>query len=186
LIVRTVRALALGVPGLLACQPATTRPAFSPLPEAETVEIRVSPLEATRRLAEILQADSIPAARVELRDGFIESHWFEAASGKPTKARPIGANVVRVRAWSDPGRPGFALLTVETVYRPMADPSVPERELEREVGKTHPVATKVHAALEGMLKRYGGPPATAPSQPRARPEDEEAPEPNDEAQPEPE
>jgi hypothetical protein len=149
------------------------------------VEIRVSPTEATRRLAEILQADSIPPARIELRDGFIESHWFEAASGKPTKARPIGPNVVRVRAWSDPGRPGFALLTVETVYRPMADPSLPARELEREVPKTHAVATKVHAALEGMLKRYGGPPAAAPSQPRAAPDQEETPEADDEPLPEP-
>ncbi len=181
---RIPRALALGVPGLLACQPATTRPTFPPLPEAETVEIRVSPLEATRRLAEILQADSIPAARIELRDGFIESHWFEAASGKPTQARPLGTKIVRVRAWSDPGRPGFALLTVETVYRPVADPALPSRELDREVPATHPVAAKVHAALEGMLKRYGGPPAATPSQPRARPEEEEAPEP-DESLPEP-
>jgi hypothetical protein len=155
------------------------------LPEAELVEIRVSPEEATRRLAELLQADSIPAARIEVRDGFIESHWFEAANGKPTKTRPIGTNIVRVRAWSDPGRPGFALLTVETVYRPMADPSLPDRELEREVPKTHPVATKVHAALEGMLKRYGGPPAAEPSQPRAGPQEEEAPEPDDEPLPAP-
>lgn len=180
---RAAWALALGVPGLLACQPATTRPTFPPLPEAETVEIRISPLEATKRLAEILQADSIPATRIELRDGFIESHWFESASGKPTKTRPIGSNVVRVRAWSDPGRPGFALLTVETVYRPLADPSLPPRELEHEVPPTHPVAAKIHAALEGMLKRYGGPPAATPSQPRAGPQ--EAPEPDDEAPAEP-
>lgn len=178
---RVARALATVVPGLLACQPATTRPSFTPLPEAEMVEIRLSPLEATRRLAEAMEADSIPPARVDLRDAFIESRWFDPSTGKATTQRPIGTNVVRVRAWADPGRPGFAILSVETVYRPMADPSLPPRELEREVPKDHPVAAKVHAALENMLKRYGGPPVTAPVQPRARPEEEAAP--GDEAPP---
>jgi len=177
---RAAGALALVVPGLLACQPATTRPSFTPLPEAEAVEIRLSQVEATRRLAELMESDSIPAARVELRDGFIESSWFDPSTGTPSTRRPIGTGIVRVRAWSDPGRPGFAVLTVETVYRPVADPSLPQRELEREVPKDHPVATKVRATLQGMVKKYGGPPATEPVQPRARPEEEAAADPQDE------
>ena len=52
---RVLRALAMVAPGLFACQPATTRPTFTALPEAETVEVRLSPLEATRRLAEVMQ-----------------------------------------------------------------------------------------------------------------------------------
>jgi len=48
----------------------------------------------------------------------------------------------------------------------MADPSLPPRELERQVPRDHPVATKVRAALQDMLKRYGGPPVTEPAQPR--------------------
>ena len=134
------------------------------MPEAETVEVRLSPTEATQRLADVMRDDSIPAARVELRDGFIESRWFDPSTGQPTKSRPIGTRIVRVRAWADPGRPGFALLTVETVYRAMADPSLPQRELERQVPRDHPVATKVRAALQDMLKRYGGPPVTEPTQ----------------------
>ena len=159
---------ALALSGLFACQPATTRPSFTPLPEAEAVEIRLSQEEATRRLAERMESDSIPAARVEVRDGFIESRWFDSATGKPSTRRPIGTGVVRVRAWSDPGRPGFAILTVETVYRPLADPSLPERELEREVPEDHPVAAKVRVALQEMVKKYGGPPATEPVQPGER------------------
>jgi hypothetical protein len=166
---RLARALAMMAPGLLACQPGTTRPSFTPLPEAETVEIRISPTEATRRLSEVMKEDSIPAARVELRDGFIESRWFDPLTGQPTTSRPIGTRIVRVRAWSNPGRPGFALITVETVYHAMADPSLPPRELERQVPRDHPVATKVRAALADMLKRYGGPPVTEPAQPRAAP-----------------
>lgn len=172
---RAAGRLALVLPGLFACQPATSRPSLTPLPEAETVELRLSQTEATRRLAERMASDSIPAARVELRDGYIESRWFDPATGKSSGGRPIGTGTVRVRAWSDPGRPGFSVLTVETVYRPMADPSLPERELEREVARDHPVATKLRAALQEMVKRYGGPPAAQPAEPKAAPEAEEAP-----------
>jgi hypothetical protein len=151
------------------------------LPEAETVEIRLSPTEATRRLADVMRDDSIPAARVEIRDGFIESRWFDPSTGQPTKSRPIGTRIVRVRAWADPGRPGFALVTVETVYRAMADPSLPQRELERQVPRDHPVATKVRAALQDMLKRYGGPPVTEPTQQGGKPG--EPPQPGEETPP---
>lgn len=169
-------ALALVLPGLLACQPSTTRPSFTPLPEAEVVEVRLLPAEATRRLAEALAADSIPARRVDVRDAFIETQWFDSATGRPSAQRPIGTRVVRVRAWADPGRPGFTVLSVETAFRPMADPSLPPRELDREVPKDHPVAVRIRTALQAMVKKYGGPPVTEPVQPKAREGEAEAPE----------
>ena len=143
---RVARGLALC--GLLGCQPATTRPSFTPLPEADVVEVRLAPQEATKLLAERLRSDSVPIGRLELRDGFIESRWFDSSTGQASKQRPIGTRLVRVRAWADPGRPGFTLLTVETVYRPLADPSLPPRELEHEVSKEHPVAVKMRSALD--------------------------------------
>lgn len=143
---------------LLACQPSTTRPMFLPYPEAETAEIRLSMPEATRRLAEAFKNDSIPASRVDTRDGFIETGWFDSASGRPTRRRPLGTGTVRVRAWSDPGRPGFSVLSVETVYRAATDPSLPPREVERTVPPTHPVAVKVRTELQEMMKRFGAPP----------------------------
>jgi hypothetical protein len=167
-IARGVAALAL-----LACQPATTRPSFTPLPEADVVEVRLAPAEATRLLAERLRADSLPVGRVDLRDGFIESRWFDSSSGQASRRDPLGTRHVRVRAWADPGRPGFTLLTAETVYRPFADPSLPPRELEHEVTREHPVAVKVRSALDSMVKRYGGPPIAEPTQPRARPAEEQ-------------
>jgi hypothetical protein len=154
-----VRLAALALAAALAgCHPNTTRPAIVPLPEAAATELRLLPQEATSRLAEAMVADSIPLARVHARDGWIESRWFDSATGRATRSRPIGTRIVRVRAWADPGRPGNTVLTVETVYRPVADPSMPERELERQVPKGHPVAVKVAAELAEMLKRYGGPP----------------------------
>jgi hypothetical protein len=129
------------------------------------VEIRLRVPEATRRLSEALQADSITLARVRIRDGYIETAWVDSATGLPTSRRPIGTGVVRLRAWADPGRPGHTLLTVETVYRPRADPSLPARERERQVPRDHPAAVKVERVLEAMLKRHGGPPPSAAAQP---------------------
>lgn len=168
------RPLALAALALLAaCKPDTTRPAVTPYPEAAGVEIRLRPQEATRRLAEALQADSLPPAQVRLRDGYLETKWLDSATGRPTGRRPLGTSVVRLRGWADPGRPGFTVLTVETVYRPLADPSLPERELERQVPREHPTAAKVEQVLQAMLKRYGGPPAPE-AQPSAAAEGREA------------
>jgi hypothetical protein len=156
-----VRAWLAAAAVVAACRPNTTRPAIMPYPEAAGVEIRLRPIEATRRLAEALQADSILPSRVRLRDGYIETAWLDSATNQPTTKRPIGTGVVRLRAWADPGRPGNSVLTVETLYRPAADPSLSERELERQVPQTHPTALKVVAVLEALLKRHGGPPSPA-------------------------
>jgi hypothetical protein len=154
----------------LACRPNTTRPPITPYPEAAGTEVRLSVSEATRHLAEALQADSIPARKIELRDGYIETGWFLASTGRPAPARKFGPGVVRVRAWADPSRPGSSQLTVETLYRPLLDPSLPERELERQVPRNHPVAVKVEGALKNLVDRYGGSPGpeteAAPPRPR--------------------
>jgi hypothetical protein len=130
--------------------------------------------EATRLLAEAFQADSMPVRRVEVRDGWLETRWFDASSGRPTTRRPLGINTVMVRAWADPTHPGSSKVTVETVYRPLADPSLSERELDREVPRDHPVAIKVRAALQDLVKRFGGPPAPV-APPAAGAQDGESP-----------
>jgi hypothetical protein len=157
--------------GLVACQPSTTRPPFPPLPEAAGSEVRLPVPMATRRLAEALKADSVPTRKVKLKDGYIETPWFDATSGRPIgQRRAIGPGVVRIRAWADPARPGSSQLTVETLYRPRVDPSLPYRELERQVSRDHPVAKKVEAALLKMVQRFGGPPPPQAQQPPANPD----------------
>jgi hypothetical protein len=166
----------LGLWAILGCDPNTTRPGLVPLPEAAGTEVRLPPREATRSLAEALRADSVPLRRVAIRDGYLESGWFDTRSRRPASAsRAIGQGVVQVRAWADPARPGSTQLVVETTYRAMLDPSLPQRELERQVPKNHPVAVDVEGVLRAMVERYGGPPATpAPtSAPAAAPQDEE-------------
>lgn len=162
--------LLLGAWVTAACQPSTTRPSLLPLPDAAGTEVRLPTREAIRHLAETLRAKSIPVKTVRLRDAYLETDWFDSRSGRPSGSRRIGPNVVRVRGWAEPARPGSSQLVVETAYRPLVDPSLPARELERQVARDHPVAVKVEEALRGLLERYGGPPAVQPM-PAAQPRD---------------
>lgn len=140
-----------------ACYPATTRPDLLPIPGSERVEIELPVPAATRALAVALDGDSIPVARTEPDDGWLETGWFDIATMRPTTRRAVGLDVVKVRAFVDPGRPDHSVLQVETVYRPLLDPSTPERELERQVPTGHPVAARVKAVLDSLARVYGDP-----------------------------
>lgn len=146
---------------LLSCNPATTRPDFGPVPDAAEAEVDLPMADATKALAEALVEDSIPVTRTELRDGYVETGWFEAATGQPTSRRPLGPEVVRVRGWVDPIQTGQTKIRIETVIRPMADPSLPERELDRGAPKENPAALRVQRTAERLTKRYPVPGAAA-------------------------
>jgi hypothetical protein len=147
---------ALPLAVLAACQLATARPPFEPFPEARHADVALGRLEATERLAEALRADSIPVTRVESRDGYVESPWFSAETGLPVSRGQAGEGVVRVRGWIEPARVRSSELRVETVFRRVMDPSLPERELERAVRPDHPVAQRIDSLLARLARRYGG------------------------------
>lgn len=149
-------AIAVSLVVLVACQLATNRPAFEPFPEARHADLPLSRAEATQRLAEALTADSIPVTRVEPRDGYLETGWFDAETRRPTSKRPPGPGVVRVRGWIEPARVRQSELRVETAFRRMVDPSLPERELERPVAPDHPVAQRIDSVLAQLVRRYEG------------------------------
>lgn len=159
---RVVRAsAALVTATLLGCYPTTTRPAFLPEPGAQITELELGIPEATRALAIALDADSIPVHRTEPKDGWLETDWFDTTTMQPTGARRLGLGVVKVRAWVDPSRPNYSNVTIETVYRPFADPSVPERELESLVPINHRVAAKIVVLMGKLSREYGAPVDTA-------------------------
>lgn len=140
---------------LAACYPTTTRPHLVPVPEALTAELELFVPAATRALAVALDADSIPVSRTEPDDGWLETPWFDAATLQPTTARILGPGVVKVRAIIEPGRPNHAMITIEVVHRPLADPSQDGRALERHVAGEHPVANRVRRVVEGLKAEYG-------------------------------
>jgi len=170
---RSCRLPALAVLGgallALGCNPNTTRPPFGPLPQAVALELELPMDYATRMLADALRADSIPVDVVRDRDGYLESPWFSAREGTPTQARPVGVEIVRVRAWATPGRIGHTDLLVETVYLPLVDPSRPVRLLERHVSPEHPVARRLGAAVARLVTQFGDP-ALLPTRPTLRPD----------------
>lgn len=124
------------------------------MPEAATREVELSIREATQQLAIALDAEKVPVRRTEPRDGWLETDWFDVKTLQPTSARRLGDQVVKLRAWVDPSRPNYSLITVESVYRPLADPSRDDRSLERVVPGDHPVAMRVFRILDSLARKY--------------------------------
>lgn len=158
------RRLAVLLALLLGCRATTARPYFVPYPEAETAELGFGVIDkaltvgqVTDTLLAYLVRDSIPINKVRRFDGFLETGWFDAATLAPTTRRPVGDKVVRVRAYIDPGKPGFTRVEVETVFVPFPDPSLSAREQEAPVTPVHPVNRRVAAVLAILKKKYGAP-----------------------------
>ena len=136
-----------------ACSLSTSRPSFPPMPEARVGDLDVEVAVATERLAKALTDAGIPVARVEPQDGYLETPWFDTATGRPAAGRRLGLDVVRVRGWVTPSAHGSSEIKVETVYRPIADPSRPARELERSVPWAHPVRVQVRTVYRTIGAR---------------------------------
>ena len=140
---------------VVACDPGTTRPDLVPFPESQVFEVEGDRPTAIAALRDALVADSFPVSRDELRDAWLETPWFDALTLRPTGAQRLGPDVVKLRGWADPARPGNSLLVVELVYRPLADPSVPQRELDRPVPATDSIYTRVGTILRGIKNEIG-------------------------------
>lgn len=136
------------------CRPYTPRPYFPPVTGAARAEVFLDIPTATTILAEILDTDSLPVTRVEKRDGYIETAWFNATTKLRTGARPLGPQVVRVRAWIDPSRRGHSWITAETVYRPLADPSLDPRNLDVQVPADHVIGERMTQIVTELAKLY--------------------------------
>lgn len=138
----------------VACKAGTARPYFPPVTGAPTAEIELKVADATEALADVLKGDSLPVEKVVARDGFVETAWFKTETKQPTHARRLGPDVVQVRAWVDPSRPGYSRVVIETVYRPLADPSLSGRDLERQVPLDHPIGKRMGEIITQLAKLY--------------------------------
>lgn len=151
---RLIVALALTAT-VVACYPSTTRPYLVPQPGSAVAELELFLPEATREVALALDADSIPVRRTEPKDGWLESEWFDAQTLLPTRRRPLGLDVVKVRAFVEPSKANHSLVTIETVYRPLADPSREGRSLERQVPIDHPVSIRIAGIINRLTAQHG-------------------------------
>jgi hypothetical protein len=114
--------------------------------------VRASQQETSERLMAVLAADSLPVARHSVRDGWVETAWLDTAGMRPTSARPLGQGIVKLRGWVDPGRVGYSVVTLEGTWRALADPSLPERELEQPLPPNHPVRQRIDSLLARIPK----------------------------------
>ena len=155
------RAAALALVTVVACYPTTTRPHFTPPPNAAVLIVELFVPQATREVAIALDADSIPVRRTEPADGWLESEWFDIRTMRRTPRRHLGLEVVKVRAFIDPDKANHSAVMIETVHIPVADPSRDERSLERQVPATHPIAIRVAGIVNRLTRQFGEPSITA-------------------------
>jgi hypothetical protein len=160
----------LAIAGLIAvtsCQPYTRRPAFGPLPSAAEAVVDLDVAKATTTLADALKADTIPVSRVEPLDGYLETPWFNTVTGKPTTSRILGDSLVRVRGWVNAYGEERGSIRVETAMRTLANPSLPERELDQQAPADNPTVARVAKILTDLAKRYPVPGVEPPAAPAA-------------------
>jgi hypothetical protein len=168
--------LALASVAAAACSPVSQRPRLDPLPLSPAAEVKGKRPAVSEKTMRALEEDGLPLAHQTTTDAYAESKWLDSATMQPTSRRPVGTSVVKLRTWIDPERPGYSRVTIEPVYRPAADPSVPERELDRLVPEAHPAWKRALALLDKLGGKpllepttagppVGGP-ATTPQQPR--------------------
>jgi len=124
-----------------ACTPASTRPAFAPMPEALHAVVNARPADVTQTAADLLRADTIGVHVMNLRDAFLETDAF--------------AGTYRLRLWADPDVPGKARVTIETVFRPAEDPSRTARDRERAAPPGSPGQLRAEQLLASLKDKLG-------------------------------
>lgn len=140
-----------------------------PFPGSQQIEVITDRAPAISMLRDALLADSFPVARFDARDAWLEGPWMDRRTLRPVSAEHLGPDVVRLRAWAEPARPGNSYLIVELAWRPVADPSLPGRDLERPVAPGDSLLARVKKVLDQVDAGIGFHPPGATSAPTARP-----------------
>lgn len=143
--------------------PVSTRPEFLPDPRAPVVLLDARPERVTLELQTLVPAESLEVARLNVRDGYVETAWYDPERHRSYHHdRDIAdlETTVKIRCWADPWVPGQTRLTVEPVYRPRLDASRTERDLEVLVA-SEGVGYKLAERLIAKLKAKLGTPPSA-------------------------
>ncbi len=144
-----MRPAALFVVLCAACTPATTRPSFVPYPDALHAIINARPAQVTDEAKTWLAAQGPTVQHVSPIDGFLETGWYDATDSSAAPLR------VKIRVWADPDVPGKSRVTVEAVYRPIADPSRTERDLEVAAPKDSAGQRLAQRLLKALKEKLG-------------------------------
>lgn len=154
--------LRIGCLCLAACTPVTTRPDFRPDPRALVVTLNARPERVTVGVDSVVTAESLVVDRFNVRDGYLETAWYDTKARRTRRRdRDVTdlAATVKLRFWADPWVPGQTRLTVEPVYRPRADPSRTERDVEVILSKDDEGYKIAQRLVDKLKERFGVPKA---------------------------
>src|SRR5881275_3318544 len=143
-----------------ACTPVTTRPDFKPDPRALVVVLNARPERVAVALDSLVPAESLEVARSNVRDGYVETAWYDTEARRTRHhERDIASftRTVKIRFWADPWVPGQTRLTIEPVYRPRVDPSRTERDLEVIATPEHGGYKVAQELIEKLKQKFGTP-----------------------------
>ncbi len=140
-----------------ACGAGGVRPTFRPFPQAIVDTVAGGPEEIVEHLAELLQEEAIELRWVRIREGYVETKWFDPVSGTPGGGRSLNtAGVVRLRFWTDIVMEHRSVVIGEAVCRRVVDPSLPVRETEVHVPPEHAGYEILQRVLESLVSGSHG------------------------------
>jgi hypothetical protein len=142
---------------VLGCTPATTRPPFLPSPRAPVAVVAAPAAEVVPEAVSWLVSQGLQVARSSTKDGYVETAWFDVRTRGSSRRGDPGdlLNTIKIRCWADPYVRGKSQLTVEAIYRPVLDPSRPERDLEVIVPQESAGSHIPEQLIEAMTKKFG-------------------------------
>ena len=109
------------------------------------------------RLHEILTAEGLRPRWTSTVEGYIETRWFNAVTGRSESANSLATEVtVRLRFWADLIRRGQTVVVGEAVFRRVLDPSLPARETEAPVPPGHPGDEILQRVMDALGSHGGG------------------------------
>ena len=101
-----------------ACGAGAVRPTFRPFPEAITDTVVGEPGIIVEQLAELLQDEGIELRWVRVREGYVETKWFDPNTGRTGGGRSLNTEgVVRLRFWADLALEHESAVVGEAVHR---------------------------------------------------------------------
>jgi hypothetical protein len=122
-----------------ACGAGGVRPTFHPFPEAITDTVVGEPATIVEQLSELLQDEGIELRWVRVREGYVETKWFDPVVGTTGGGRSLNTGgIVRLRFWTDLVSEHESVVVGEAVHRRVVDPSLPVRLTEAHVAPGHP------------------------------------------------
>jgi hypothetical protein len=150
-------ALRLSLLLVLACSPATTRPSFLPNPQALVVVVDAPAATIVPEAVGWLVSQGFRADWSSPGDGYVETAWFNVRTRQSVEGADPGdlLNTIKIRCWADPNVPGKSQLTVEAIYRPILDPSRPERDLEIIVPQGSDGFRIAQQLIDAMTQKFG-------------------------------